>query len=81
MTTREDQQGGESADPSMPPPEFFEKCAKACRCCPSCADVPCEGTMAGGICDERCRCDDERGDEYDCGGCPGCGGNCWTACR
>ena len=34
--------------------------AKACRCCDECERRPCDGTLAGGPCDQmRCRCRDE----------------------
>lgn len=48
-----------------PPWEFFEQCAKYCRCCRVCGDVPCAATMAGGLCDEaRCSCDDWNSDDH-----------------
>lgn len=34
--------------------------AESCTCCPECSDVPCGGCQAGGLCDNYCRCDDER---------------------
>lgn len=69
-------------DDMMPPPEVIEAFAKDCRCPPCCADMPCAGAMAGGICDDRrCRCDDDIDDGYDPNGCHGCGGSCQTACR
>jgi len=41
-----------------PPPEFYEECAKHCRCCPLCWSVPCDGCCAGGICDDfDCKCE------------------------
>ena len=33
--------------------------AKDCKCCPDCSEQPCEGLMAGGLCDEMCMCDDD----------------------
>jgi len=74
------------SDDMMPPPDVMERFAKNCRCCRTCGDVPCAGVMAGGLCDDaRCSCDDEREeddrDDFDYNACPGCGGNCWTACR
>lgn len=47
-------------NPYDPPDEFFIEMAKDCRCCPDCAQVPCPGVCAGGLCDGYCRCDDER---------------------
>lgn len=43
--------------------EFLAGCAMHCRCCCECWQVPCDGCVAGGICDEVCRCDDD--DIYD----------------
>ncbi len=65
---------------------FVESMAKDCRCCPDCCggDIPCDTLLAGGCCDTRCRCEDDRDeeeDDYDPLGCPGCGGNCARACR
>lgn len=51
-------------DDMMPPQGLIESLAKDCRCC-DCAvchpgGVPCDGLLAGGMCDEAtCRCDDE----------------------
>jgi hypothetical protein len=86
MTTREDQQGGESADPSMPPPEVIEAFAKHCRCCGECQSPPCDGVIAGGFCDEMCWCgrqdetdaENDEGDGFVCHECgavyPTCSG-------
>lgn len=41
-----------------PPAEFFHAVSRDCRCCVDCADVPCPGVCAGGMCDEMCHCDD-----------------------
>lgn len=50
----------------MPPPDVIERLAKDCRCCQACGSVPCDGVMAGGMCDEaRCSCDDEPSDRDD----------------
>ena len=39
---------------------FIIDCAKACRCCPECSDVPCGACMAGGVCDAfECECSAE----------------------
>lgn len=35
---------------------FIESCMKDCRCCHECCNLPCDGTMAGGFCDEMCFC-------------------------
>ena len=57
-------------DPSYD--EFVEACAKHCICCRECrSDIPCAGTMAGGLCDHMCTCplfdpeDDEPCDDED----------------
>ncbi len=74
-------------DDHMPPPEFFEEMAKHCRCCRECSAPPCDTACAGGVCLGDCHCDemnedrDEDDDDFDRNGCPGCGGNCVTACR
>lgn len=39
--------------------EFVQECIRHCSCCPDCWDVPCDGTMAGGICDHMCHCGGE----------------------
>jgi hypothetical protein len=37
--------------------------ALACHCCPVCCSPPCDGCLAGGVCDDAaCRCDEL--DEY-----------------
>jgi hypothetical protein len=38
--------------------EFLEKAAKECDCCERCADVPCPGVTAGGVCDGLCNCEE-----------------------
>jgi hypothetical protein len=40
--------------------DIAETFAKDCRCCPSCGSVPCDGLLAGGMCDETCRCGERR---------------------
>jgi hypothetical protein len=75
---------------------FVAEQAKHCRCCRDCtnADIPCAGVLAGGVCDEvdpfgLCTTaevdgydeDDDPQDDFDPLACPGCGGNCQTACR
>lgn len=39
---------------------FIQSCVSACHCCPECQqlNIPCDGTMAGGMCDRMCWCDD-----------------------
>lgn len=50
-------------DPEHPKfKKWLEECAKDCKCCSICWDVPCPGCMAGGICDDMCTCD-EHNDE------------------
>ena len=45
---------------------FVASCLKDCRCCRACNWRPCEGAMAGGLCDELdCRCDDFPRDDGD----------------
>lgn len=45
---------------------FLVDAAKDCACCGQCADVPCGGCTAGGVCDRLpCRCDDEPVDYYE----------------
>jgi hypothetical protein len=52
-------------DDMMPPPDVIEAFMKHCSCCQCCQNPPCDGVMAGGMCDERrCIRDDERDDEY-----------------
>jgi len=81
MTTREDQQGGESA--CACPMDDGYNCAafRAGRSVP---------VMAPGEDDERCECvcheehegdcDSEDPDDFDRNACPGCGGSCQRAC-
>lgn len=46
-------------DPENPKyKRWLEECAKDCHCCPICWDFPCDGVMAGGLCDDMCICDD-----------------------
>lgn len=53
----------------MPPPDVIEEMLKGCRCCRMCSNPPCDGAMAGGMCDEAdCHCDDDhdyRDDDLD----------------
>jgi len=39
--------------------EFLESMIKHCKCCPYCSNIPCDGILAGGMCDEICNCDDD----------------------
>ena len=45
---------------------WLAQCASECTCCPECSPThPCEGAMAGGVCDwHTCTCHDEP-DNYD----------------
>lgn len=61
-----------AAEALEPPPEVIEAWARDCRCCPFCRQVPCDGVMAGGMCDdftclheERDRMDDDTEDDDD----------------
>lgn len=48
--------------------DWIAEAAMRCQCCPLCSMTgsPCEGCMAGGICDAwRCTCDDEDDDLYE----------------
>lgn len=45
----------------LPPLDVIERMAKDCRCCIECANPPCDGVMAGGVCDRRCTCDEDDG--------------------
>lgn len=35
---------------------FVQDSVKHCDCCPLCSEVPCDGVLAGGICDRLCNC-------------------------
>ena len=37
---------------------FVSSMRKYCHCCSQCAQTPCDGVLAGGMCDEWCTCDD-----------------------
>jgi len=41
------------------PDEVWSGWVKECSCCPICSPSPCDGVMAGGLCDQICHCDDE----------------------
>ena len=43
--------------------QWLEEAAKKCTCCPVCWEVPCDGCLAGGICDNICNCE-EQGFKY-----------------
>lgn len=48
-------------DDMMPPQGLIESLVKDCRCCAEChpGAVPCDGLLAGGMCDQaRCDCND-----------------------
>ena len=46
-------------DPGMPPQNVLDSLAEDYRNCTACNSRPCDGCMAGGVCDRRCNCDDE----------------------
>jgi hypothetical protein len=53
----------------MPPPQYVvDEWKKECDCCPECNQCPCDGVMAGGLCDNMpCNCDDyEEPEEVNC---------------
>lgn len=50
-------------DNVLPPPHVIEEMMKHCRCCPCCRNPPCDGVMAGGLCDEFGCEDDEYRDD------------------
>jgi hypothetical protein len=40
-----------------PPQHVMDEWRKACNCCPLCSPCPCDGVVAGGLCDESaCDC-------------------------
>ena len=44
-----------------PPQHVVDEWKKQCNCCPQCSPHPCDGVMAGGMCDSlecECECDD-----------------------
>lgn len=41
------------------PPEVLASAAKHCTCCPICVGCPCDGCLAGGMCDDMCTCDED----------------------
>lgn len=55
----------EMSDELVIPQEVIEGAAKDCRCCPDCEVTrPCDGCLAGGICDHfRCTCGETEDDE------------------
>lgn len=52
---------------------FIEDCLAECQCCPTCRQQrPCPGVLAGGFCDDSCRCfldDLDEQEEWDNGYC------------
>lgn len=51
-------------DPSWQ--EHIKESMRYCSCCPLCSDPPCDGAMAGGVCDQApCRCDDDWDEDED----------------
>jgi hypothetical protein len=50
----------------MPPPSVMEAVAIKCSCCSQCWGCPCDGVMAGGLCDGmKCTCNDRDYDSLD----------------
>jgi hypothetical protein len=45
-------------EPQGPPLHVVNEWLKHCTCCPQCQHKPCDGVMAGGMCDDACDCDD-----------------------
>jgi len=43
--------------------QWMEGLATKCKCCPICCDLPCDGCITTGICDQMCYCTDE--DEHE----------------
>ena len=53
--------GGVGPDDEASYGAYVDYCAAQCMCCPDCPDcqdVPCDGLLAGGWCDQLCCCDD-----------------------
>ena len=44
--------------------EFVSELASHCFCCQECSSIPCDGVLAGGLCDNLCSCDDEHEESY-----------------
>jgi len=41
------------------PEDVIAVASKSCDCCPECQQHPCDGALAGGLCDQiRCVCDE-----------------------
>lgn len=60
---------------------WFDNAARICRCCPFCSSRPCDGCLAGGVCDRmRCTCEDDEALDLDgedgsmAGACDECSG-------
>ena len=45
--------------------EWITKVAEECDCCPRCWEVPCNGCLRGGVCDNMCICDADDEDGRD----------------
>lgn len=46
-------------DEYAPPKHVVAEWKRQCDCCPECSPHPCDGVMAGGMCDNlSCECDD-----------------------
>jgi len=49
-----------SSDEPETPQYVINEWLKQCTCCPECGQMrPCNGVMAGGMCDSACDCDDD----------------------
>lgn len=46
------------------PAEVMKDWISQCGCCSDCSQVPCDGVMAGGMCDESCECEDDDDPDY-----------------
>ena len=62
----------------MPPPREGEDCS----CCPECSQPPCDPSLAGGICNRECVCDQDEPPsaqaECECSGCRTLMGICFN---
>ena len=57
--------GGVDDEPYYPQ-AFIDECAKRCKCCSYCRDVPCDDALGGGCFGSRCTCEEDGHDRpYD----------------
>jgi len=42
---------------------YIAAAAKECNCCSVCCRVPCDGCLAGGMCDATCHCSEDDDEE------------------